>query len=97
MGENQDIGKKELHEMAKWGRSVNQVVQSNGWQKVIRPSLLERRASLISDILSAKTYEQFVLLQANINAIDNLLSFMEASLAQGEYAIKELGKEAELS
>ena len=87
----------EKHEIVKFGRAVNQVVNSNGWQKAIRPALEERRTSLVKDILSAKKYEEFVVLQANINAIDNLLAFMEVAVAQGELALKELGKNAELS
>ena len=75
---------------AKHGSLVNAVVNSKGWIDVIRPALLSRRESLIGDISSAVTYEDFVRIQQAMNAILGLLDFIEVKLMAGEEAIKEL-------
>lgn len=81
---------------ARDGQAVSAVIHSIGWTKVIKPALLNRELALIDDFRSAKTYEEFVGTQQAINAIRNLLSFIEVALIEGQKAFNNLeGKSQE--
>jgi len=60
------------------GDLVKNTINSRGWKEVIQPALDERKASLITNILNnAKTHFDFIAFQQAINAIDNLILFIE--------------------
>jgi len=86
MSEERDV----IELTAKDGQAVNTMIHSKGWDKVVRPALLDRELSLIKDFLDAETYEEFVRIQQAICAIRNLLSFISGTLIEGEKALKEI-------
>jgi len=57
-------------------QKVQNVLESSGWTKVVFPSLMERRHALMDSMLTVKTTMDFVRIQQAVNAIDNLISFM---------------------
>ncbi len=74
------------------GQAVHTTLNSNGWQKVIRPALEMRKAALMGEFSMATTYEDFVRIQQSINAIDALTNFIECKLIEGKNALEELRK-----
>lgn len=78
--------------IAKDGQVVNTMIHSDGWLKVVKPALINRELSLMKDFANAKTYEEFVKIQQAVNAIRNLLSFIEVTLIEGKKALEELGR-----
>jgi len=70
--------------------AVRTMLESKGWNGVIRPGLIERKLQLVDNFKVARTYEDFVCIQQAINAIDNLLALIEVTLAEGKRALEEL-------
>jgi len=79
-----------IESAVKEGQAIHTTVNTNGWQKVIRPALEMRKAALISEFSMAVTYEDFVRIQQSINAIDGLTNFIECKLIEGKSALEEL-------
>lgn len=73
--------------------AVRKVVKSKGWTEVLRPALEQRKNSLLQEFKQAKEFSDFVRLQQSVNAIENLLNYIEYVLSQGEQALKEYRKE----
>jgi hypothetical protein len=83
--ERRKMGKEELEDAQK----VNEMINGEGWLEVVKPALINRELNLIKDFSSATTFEQFVTIQQAINAIRNLLSFIEVTLAEGKKSFEE--------
>jgi len=80
----------ELQLSARDGNSVQAMVNSKGWQDVIKPAFEQRMECLVSELLNATQYEQLIRIQQSINAIRALFDFVDNVLEIGKEAIKEL-------
>lgn len=78
--------------VARDGQAVNTTINTKGWINVIRPALDARLKSLVKEFANTTEYEEFVRIQQAINAISNLTSFIEVTLAEGKDALKNLEK-----
>jgi len=71
------------------GQLVGAMISSRGWREIARPSLDARRQQLVHEMLNANDFKQFIYLQQSINAIDNLLEFIEITIQQGKEELKK--------
>jgi hypothetical protein len=85
-----DDQREEIEDIAKDGQAVHSMVNSNGWQKVVRPAIEKRHDALFRDFTTAKTYEDFVRIQQAVNASVDLMSLIEVTLNEGKEALTEL-------
>ena len=77
------------------GGKVKSLVGHSGWTDVIEPSLVARRKSLSKSIGKIKEFGDFLRVQAALNAIDNLFTFIDSTIALGEQAMVQKKEEAE--
>ena len=89
--EEREYSEREVNELsAKDGNDVYSTLNSNGWQRVIGPSLLDRKKSLYDEFLVATSFEDMLRIQQSIKAIIDLLGFVEIKMIEGKRALGEL-------
>jgi hypothetical protein len=78
-----------LSGIAESAKKVERTLDTEGWRDVIRPAIQDRRASLLNSLVDEVEHGNVILIQQSIRAIDNLLSFVEVTLTEGDAAIQE--------
>ncbi len=84
-----------LTELSEASSKVRQTLQTPGWQDVIAPALKQRREDLCRQLLDETEHRNMILIQQGTRAIDNLLLFIEDTLASGEQAVSEIRRRME--
>ena len=85
-----DDERNELRYQASEGRLIREMFLTKGWKEVIEPRLMQRKTNLINSIGAPTDLREFITLQQAICSIDNLLSFVRASIELGKIANKRL-------
>lgn len=80
----------ELNRTVRDGLAVKRMVTSDGWKDVLKPKLDARIGQLLNTFRNAKTYEDFIIVQQAINAIESVMSFCSLSIILGEQASKRI-------
>lgn len=69
---------------------VRQMINTKGWQEVIKPTLESIREGALAKFRSSSKYEDLIHAQQRYNVADYILESIEVTLAEGEQAIEEL-------
>jgi hypothetical protein len=85
-----DETREELELSMADGNAVRTMVNGKGWQTVVRPALDARKDYLVAQMCDATEFSDFVRIQQAVNAIKNLIAFVETTLTRGDEAHKEL-------
>ena len=80
----------ELESVAENGQLVQAMVNTKGWKEVVKPALESRVEACVRDISVAKEHGEFIAIQQAMNAINNLIDFIEVTLIDGKEAYKEI-------
>ena len=78
-----------LLELKERASQVSQMLQTPGWQKVIYPALQERKGALTEQLLQESEHVKMLLIQQGVMAINNLESFIQQTILDGEEAVQE--------
>jgi len=81
---------REAAQYAREGVWVREMIETKGWSKVIEPRLMQRRQSLLNQLLSADKHEDVIRIQQAVNAIDNLMNFIAACIKLGSVSGERL-------
>lgn len=81
---------EELEFLVSQGKQVQKMVETEGWQKVVKPAIDSKITSLLSSFQEVTDYKDFVHIQQAINALENVVSICRIAVENGIYAQKRI-------
>ena len=84
-----DESRESLEEYARDAGAIHSMVNTVGWKDIVRPALNKRKDALIGELCNCEV-QNFVKIQQGVNAIDNLIEYIEFTLIEGKRALNEL-------
>lgn len=81
---------KEMQLAIKNANAVKEMLDTDGWKNVTKPMIDKRIGELLLMMRKATKYEEFVMIQQAINAIENVMSFLTTTIALGEQASRRI-------
>lgn len=96
-----DEKRAELEEAVTDGRTLAETVNTDGWQKIIKPTFEELRQSYFNKLMEANTLSEMFKASAAVKSIDILISDknrniegdVDRRIREGQEAAETLAKE----
>lgn len=85
------MSEEEIEDTIKRGHWVKHTIESDGWQKVLKPALERKQNAVLKEFALAPniTYESALECQKTVQAIELVFALISTALAEMEEAEKE--------